>query len=99
VFQPGDNFAVKSFRAELDGSWLRFTNDKGRSHVYNFDERCPDGVHELKVTVEDIVGNTTTKVWWFKKYPYTAPPKKKVTKKGSGKKQAGGGRKKVTKKR
>ena len=83
VFQPDDNFGViKSFRAELDGQWLRFTNDKGWSHIYIFDERCPYGIHELKVTVEDLVGNVTTKSWWFKKYPYT-PPKKKASKKSS----------------
>lgn len=87
VFRPDDNFGVKNFRVELDGQWLRFTNDKGRSYIYKFDERCPDGVHELKVRVEDIVGNTTTKTWWFKKYPYTPPPKKKVIKKVSGKKK------------
>ncbi|MGZ5221087.1 MAG: M23 family metallopeptidase, partial [Chitinophagaceae bacterium] len=87
VFRPEDNFDVKSFRAELDGQWLRFTNDKGRSFIYQFDERCPYGVHELKVRVEDIVGNTTTKTWWFKKYPYTPPPKKKVNKKVSRKKK------------
>jgi murein DD-endopeptidase MepM/ murein hydrolase activator NlpD len=85
VFQPDDNFGVKKFRAELDGKWLRFTNDKGWSHIYIFDERCPYGVHELKVTVEDLAGNITTKTWWFKKYPYTPPPKKKG-KKGSSKK-------------
>jgi hypothetical protein len=97
VFYPDDNFAVKSFRAELDGQWLRFTNDKGRAYIYKFDERCPFGVHELKVTVEDIVGNTTTRTWWFKKYPYTPPPKKKATKKGSGKKKVSGrGKKKTT---
>ncbi len=87
VFRPDDNFDVKSFRAELDGQWLRFTNDKGRSYIYKFDERCPYGVHELKVTVEDLTGNTTTKSWWFKKYPYTPPPKKKVKRKTSGKKK------------
>jgi hypothetical protein len=100
VFQPDDNFGViKSFRAELDGQWLRFTNDKGWSHIYIFDERCPYGVHELKVTVEDLVGNTTTKNWWFKKYPYT-PSKKKNSKKsgkGSGKKQVGSRKKKTAK--
>ncbi len=89
VFQPKDNFAVKSFRAELDGQWLRFINDKRTSFIYMFDERCPDGVHELKVEVEDLVGNITTKTWRFKKYPYTpTPKKKKISKKGSGKKQA-----------
>lgn len=80
IFTPTDNFGIKSFRAELDGQWLRFTNDKARSWVYIFDERCPYGVHHLKVTVTDLVGNVTTKSWWFKKYPYT-PPKKKVVKK------------------
>lgn len=77
IFTPTDNFGVRSFRAELDGKWLRFTNDKSRNWIYIFDERCPDGVHELKVTVEDMVGNASTKSWWFKKYPYTPPPKKK----------------------
>ncbi len=77
LFTPTDNFGVKSFRAELNGQWLRFTNDKSRNWIYVFDERCPYGVHHLKVTVEDMVGNTTTKEWWFKRNPYT-PPKKKV---------------------
>ena len=80
VFTPTDNSGIKNFHAELDGKWLMFTNDKGRSWIYKFDEQCPFGVHELKVKVEDIVGNVTEKTWWFKKYPYT-PPKKKVYKK------------------
>jgi murein DD-endopeptidase MepM/ murein hydrolase activator NlpD len=80
VFTPTDNSGIKSFRAELDSNWLMFTNDKGRSWIYNFDEQCPYGVHHLKVRVEDMVGNVTEKTWWFKKYPYT-PPKKKVYKK------------------
>ena len=80
VFTPTDNSGIKNFHAELDGKWLMFTNDKGRSWVYKFDEQCPFGVHELNVKVEDIVGNVTEKTWWFKKYPYT-PPKKKVYKK------------------
>jgi hypothetical protein len=99
VFQPDDNFTVKSFRAELDGQWLRFTNDKGRSYIYKFDERCPDGVHELKVIVEDIVGNITTKKWWFKKYPYTPPIKKAVSKTGLKKKVASGKKKINSKKK
>ncbi|MEO8403772.1 MAG: M23 family metallopeptidase [Chitinophagaceae bacterium] len=90
IFTPSDNFGIKKFRAELDDQWLRFTNDKSRSWIYIFDERCPYGIHKLKVTVEDIAGNVTTKTWWFKKYPYTAPPKKKKTvkKKGGAKKTA-----------
>jgi len=68
VFQPTDNFnVIKNFRAELDDKWLRFTNDKSRSWIYIFDEHCPDGLHQLKVSVEDLVGNKTTKTWWFKR--------------------------------
>jgi hypothetical protein len=84
VFQPKDNFGVvKKFRAELNGQWLRFTNDKTKNWIYIFDERCPYGVYELKVTAEDLVGNKTEKSWWFKRSPYTPPPpKKKKVKKG-----------------
>jgi hypothetical protein len=82
VFTPADNFGIKSFHATLDGEWLMFSNDKGRSHVYYFDEQCPYGVHELNVRVEDLAGNVTEKTWWFKRYPYT-PPKKKIYKKKS----------------
>jgi hypothetical protein len=99
VFQPDDNFGVKNFRAELDGQWLRFTNDKSSSYIYKFDERCPDGVHQLKVTIEDIVGNTTTKTWWFKKYPYTAPKKKTAGRKTGGKKKTAGSKKKPARKK
>jgi len=86
LFQPTDNFrTIKNFKAELDGQWVRFTNDKDWSYIYNFDERCPYGVHELKVSVEDLVGNVTTKSWWFKRYPYTPPQKKVINKKSKGK--------------
>lgn len=96
IFTPSDNFGVKSFRAELDSQWIRFTNDKSRNWIYVFDERCPYGIHHLKVTVEDIVGNVTTKNWWFKKYPYT-PPKKKIPakKKKSSKKKTTTSKKKT----
>ncbi len=89
VFTPTDNFGVvKNFRAELNGRWIRFTNDKTRNWIYEFDERCPYGVHELKVTAEDLVGNITTKVWLFKRNPYTPPPlKKKTIKKSSSTKK------------
>lgn len=64
VFIPKDNFnTIKSFRAELDGRWLLFSNDKGKAWVYYFDEHFPKGEHELKVIVEDEAGNITTKVW------------------------------------
>jgi murein DD-endopeptidase MepM/ murein hydrolase activator NlpD len=64
VFLAKDNFkTIKSFRAEVDGQWLRFTNDKGLSHIYNFDEKFPRGEHQLKVRVEDEAGNVTERVW------------------------------------
>jgi murein DD-endopeptidase MepM/ murein hydrolase activator NlpD len=87
IFTPTDNSSVRSFRAELDGEWLKFSNDKGRNHIYIFDEQCPFGIHELKVRVEDIVGNVTEKTWVFKKYPYTPPKKKVVKKKAAAKKK------------
>ncbi len=85
IFTPKDLFGIRSFRAELNGEWLKFSNDKGRSYNYSFDEQVPYGVHELKVKAEDIAGNITEKTWWFKRYPYT-PPKKKISKKKSSKK-------------
>lgn len=55
----------RSFRAELDGKWLRFTNDKGRNFIYIFDEQCTPGQHQLKVSVEDEAGNITTRMFTF----------------------------------
>ena len=84
TFRPADNFgSIAEFRAELDGKWLCFTNDKSRYWIYKFDERCPYGVHQLKVLVKDQVGNSKTKEWWFKRYPL--PPKKSPVKKSKGK--------------
>lgn len=87
VFYPKDDIGIKSFRAELDGQWLMFTNDKAAAWVYNFDQRCPYGVHRLNVRIADVAGNVTEKEWWFKRYPYS-PPMKKIPpkKKTSGKK-------------
>jgi hypothetical protein len=66
VFIIKDNLEVfKNFRAELDGKWLRFTNDKGRSFIYNFDEHCPSGKHELKISVQDEAGNIAVQVYNF----------------------------------
>ncbi|HZW69278.1 MAG TPA: M23 family metallopeptidase [Hanamia sp.] len=66
VFIPKDNNnAVKNFRAELDGKWLMFTNDKGTLFIYKFDEMCPRGPHELKISVQDEAGNTTEKILYF----------------------------------
>jgi len=59
--------SYKNFRAELDGKWLRFTNDKGKYFIYRFDERCPRGPHTLKITVEDEAGNVANKVIGFRR--------------------------------
>jgi hypothetical protein len=66
VFIIKDNLdEFKNFRAELDGKWLRFSNDKGKSFIYKFDERCPPGNHELKISVEDEAGNVAVKTFRF----------------------------------
>ncbi len=56
---------LKSFDAWLDGEWLMFSNDKGTNYIYNFNERCGPGTHELKITAVDLVGNSTTKTYNF----------------------------------
>lgn len=68
ILIPKDNFgSIKSFRAELDGEWLSFSNDKGKSWIYNFDEHFPAGEHTLKVIVEDEAGNVMVKEWKVKR--------------------------------
>jgi hypothetical protein len=64
VFTPRDNFnTIKSFRAEVDGKWLCFSNDKGKTWIYQFDENFPAGAHELKLTVQDEAGNVMERTW------------------------------------
>ncbi len=66
IITPKDNNeSIKNFRAELDGKWLRFTNDKGHSCIYKFDEMCGRGRHELKISVEDEAGNAIVKTYHF----------------------------------
>lgn len=66
AFTVTDNLdKFKNVRAELDGNWLRFTNDKGRTFVYRFDEKCLAGKHELKITAEDEAGNSVVKIFNF----------------------------------
>jgi murein DD-endopeptidase MepM/ murein hydrolase activator NlpD len=60
-FNVRDNLqSIKNVRTELDGKWLRFTNDKYKAFIYQFDEKCLSGTHVLKVTAEDEAGNKTT---------------------------------------
>ncbi|MBS1664204.1 MAG: M23 family metallopeptidase [Bacteroidetes bacterium] len=66
AFSIKDNLgALRNFRAELDGAWLCFTNDKGLAYIYKFDEHCPAGAHTLKVSVEDVAGNKTVREYHF----------------------------------
>lgn len=68
VFTPKDNFnVIKNFRVELNGRWLRFTNDKGRTWIYTFDDKFPRGEHQLKAIIEDEAGNVTERVWNVKR--------------------------------
>ncbi len=62
VFTPKDDNGIRSFRAEVDGKWLRFTNDKGRNFIYLFDGMVPRGKHTMKITVEDLAGNVAERV-------------------------------------
>ena len=57
--------AIGSFRAELDGKWLCFTNDKRLDYIYKFDAHCPPGRHTLKVSAEDVAGNRTVGEYHF----------------------------------
>ncbi len=66
VFTVRDNSGrFKNVRPELNGKWLRFTNDKGRIFRYSFDENCPRGSHELVIRAEDEAGNQTIRSFKF----------------------------------
>ena len=68
AFRIADNLgALRRFRAELDGRWLCFTNDKALAYIYKFDRHCPRGAHTLKVTVEDVAGNRAEAEYHFKR--------------------------------
>lgn len=65
ILVKDNNILVKNFRGELDGKWLRFTNDKARAFIYKFDEMCSPGIHNLNISVQDEAGNTTTENFKF----------------------------------
>ncbi|HUR10988.1 MAG TPA: peptidoglycan DD-metalloendopeptidase family protein [Flavitalea sp.] len=62
-----DHSKFKNVRTELDGNWLRFTNDKGRTFIYRFDEKCARGTHQLKIHAEDEAGNITEQTFQFER--------------------------------
>ena len=56
---------LKNFYAEIDGQWVCFSNDKGKTFTYKLDEHCGPGEHELKISVEDCVGNRSERTYHF----------------------------------
>ena len=66
LFKIKDNTEdIVNFTALLDGKWLRFSNDKGINFIYNFDEKCSPGAHELKISATDQVGNVAEHTYRF----------------------------------
>ena len=66
VINIHDNLgSYNSFRALLDGKWLRFTNDKGLAFIYNFDEKCPRGAHPVEISARYEAGNVSQKTFTF----------------------------------
>ncbi len=58
---------LENFSATIDGEWVCFSNDKGRTFMYKFDEHCGPGQHELKISIADCAGNIAEKVYHFKR--------------------------------
>lgn len=61
-----DLMKIASFRAELDGKWLLFSQQSDY-FTYTFDEHCPKGKHRLIVTATDVAGNNATQIFNFTK--------------------------------
>jgi murein DD-endopeptidase MepM/ murein hydrolase activator NlpD len=95
IFKVDDDLSsIKKFRAELDGKWLMFSR-KNDLFIYEFDERCSLGEHQLKITAEDEAGNIAEKIFPFtKEPPKLNKSKKKTLVKGKNKKQSSAKKKK-----
>jgi len=66
AFSVSDNSVdIANFTALLDGEWILCSNDKGKVFVYEFDEKCKPGEHNLKLIVTDLVGNKTERNYQF----------------------------------
>lgn len=64
-----DNFSgIKRYRGTIDGEWALFALD-GKSGVlrYTFDDRIQPGTHELRLEVEDQLGNESVYETMFKR--------------------------------
>jgi peroxiredoxin len=51
-----------SVRTELDGKWLMF-HRKDNVIIYDFDERCPNGTHDLRIVATDECGNISEQMF------------------------------------
>lgn len=49
---------ISTFRGELDGRWVLFTQ-QGNRFSYHFDDHCRPGKHQLMVWATDVAGNQT----------------------------------------
>lgn len=64
IFWVRDNQQrISTVRTEMDGKWIRFSNDKNLSFVYDMDEHCSPGLHELTIEASDEAGNMTRSVF------------------------------------
>jgi hypothetical protein len=81
AIKVNDNISnIRSFKAELDGNWLMFER-KGNIFTYRFDEHCSIGKHELKIIVEDAIGNQSVRTDTFELREKLPVAKKKPIKK------------------
>ncbi len=68
VFTVKDNLdKFKNVRVEINGKWIRFSNDKGRTFIYRFDEKVGSGQHTMVIRAEDEAGNTTVRTYNFRR--------------------------------
>jgi hypothetical protein len=66
AFSVSDNSVdIANFTALLDGEWILCSNDKGKVFVYEFDEKCTPGEHNLQIIVTDLVGNKAEENYQF----------------------------------
>lgn len=79
---------IKKYTAILDSQWVLFSR-KNDLYIYDFDEHCGLGKHQLTILAEDIAGNCNERTFFFTKEPPKANKSKmKTLVKGKKKKQS-----------
>ena len=68
--------SIQHFRAQLDSQWVLFSR-KDDYYIYDFDEHCSLGKHQLTIWASDISGNTVERTFFFTKEPPKANKSKK----------------------